>query len=144
MPPQDTTALELVRDALTSLRSDMGRLFERLDQAVSSNQAMHADTERRLQALEAAQAVATAAEKPQSIFERYGWIQPAWKLAWPLLLIFGALWRTAPEPTRAQVKSIAANAAGVQIPDQVSAASTKPVVTPASTTWVAKAAGGPR
>lgn len=137
----DNQTMDLIRDTLQALRQDVGRVFERLDQAVSSNQAMHADAERRLQALEAAQAVATAAEKPQSLFERYGWVP---KVAWPGILILIVLLRDATPATRAHVQAIAANAAGVQIPDQVSAASTKPVVTPASTTWVAKAAGGPR
>lgn len=134
--------MDLVRDTLSGLRQDMQRVFDRLDDAVSSNLAVHADLDKRLTAIEAAHMIQA---QPESIFTKYAWIGPLWKLAWPIVLIFGALWRTAPEPTRAQVRGIAANATGINLPEAQADPAAKPVVMLASTTWTAKqSAGGPR
>ena len=139
MPPTDQ-ALEFVRDHLTSLRSDVGRLCDKLDSAVSTNQAIHADHDRRLAAIEASVAVhvaATPADKTPSLLERYGWVP---KAAWPVVVILIVLLRDATPETRQHVQSIAAQAAG--LPDVRSGASVRPEH--ASTTWVSRAAGGPR
>lgn len=137
------TALELVRDQLIAIRADVSKVFDRLDDAVTSNQALHRDIDARLVALEHP-VCSCAKDQPSGLLARLPWLPVAWKIGWPAALIFIALWRTAPEPTRRQVQGIAADAAGIKLPDAAGGASAQPQITPASTTWTVKQYGGPR
>lgn len=137
------TALELIRDQLTAIRADVSKVFDKLEDAVSSNQSLHRDIDARLVSLE--HPVCTCVkDQPSGILARLPWLPVAAKIGWPAALIFVVLWRSAPEPTKHQVKSIAADAAGIKLPDGTSGASAQPQITPASTTWVAPRWGGPR
>lgn len=120
--------LEFVRDAINGLRSDVAGVYSRLDDAVTSNQALHRDVEARLGRL----------ESPQ--YGRLAWIGPVARVAWPGLLILAVLLRDASTETKRQVTQIASTAAG--LPDISSGASIRPEH--ASTTWVAPRTSGGR
>ena len=134
------TTLEFVRDALTSLRQDVSKVYDKIDDFVDANQALHRDIEARLATLEHP-TCRCQHDTPSGLLARVPWLPLATKVAWPIALIGIVLLRTAPDDTQHQVQRIAQHAAG--IPDVTSAASAKPHITPASTTWTVKQ-GGPR
>ena len=119
MPPTDNTALEFVRDALGSLRQDIRDLRETVQQSIK-------DADSRFEALEACPcpraalqpAVAAPAEPKgfRGFLETYAWLPTAGRILWPVVIMLGMLWTRATPETKYAVKQVAADAAGVQMP----------------------------
>lgn len=137
------TALELIRDQLIAIRADVSKVFDKLEDAVSSNQALHRDIDARLVSLEHP-VCSCAKDQPSGILARLPWLPVAAKIGWPALVVISILWTRATPETKAVVKQYTADAAGIKLPDGTSAASVQPQITPASTTWTVKQQGGPR
>lgn len=127
----ENEALAFIRQALTDMRTDIRDLSKRVEDFMAE-----ADT--RLAIIESKCVTCVGLQNPKqatgikALLEQVSWLPTAWKLVWPLCIILGLLWRTAPPETKAEVKKVAASSMGVDLPkikdtasDVLSAASVK-------------------
>lgn len=115
----ETEALAFIRQALSEMRTDIRELSRRFDEFVN-------DTDSRMQAAESrcltcVAQTASVISKPTTsgLFSNLSWVPTAWKFAWPLVVIFGIMWKSATPETKDDVKKVAYVAAGVSIPKPI-------------------------
>lgn len=128
----DQETMGLIRDSLASLRTDIGKVYDRVDDFVTANSDLHRVIDQRLAKIES---TTCKCVEPT----RWPTAMTALKVVWPLALILIVLLRDASTETKAQVTRIATTAAG--LPDIKSGASVRQEH--ASSTYTVKQ-GGPR
>lgn len=145
----DGQVLELLRDMLRGLETQLAEIrtnqrgiSDQLARLSDSADKTHSDIYDRLRELEIARAPAQSTQT-ESMLSKIG---TYWKFAWPVLVVFAVLWKDATPNTKQRAWSGAAQAVGLNIPQQdaESGASTQSRWhAQPSTTWAASP-GHPR